>query len=81
MAVFTKFDQFKRDIKMKLQDKGRNPATDLDDEVERVFKRRYLAGLVGPPPHIRLESEYFIDNQGVPFLFSSSSDAHAWQTS
>ena len=80
MAVFTKFDQFKRDIKMRLEDEGRDPATDLDSEVERVFKRHYLDGLVGPPPYIRLESKDFIHEQGVPYLFSSSRNEQAWPT-
>ena len=59
IAVFTKFDQFKRDIKMKLQDEGRDPDIDLNTEVENEFKRHYLASLNGPqaPPFIRLESE------------------------
>jgi hypothetical protein len=57
IAVFTKFDQFKRDIKMKLQDEGRDPDIDLNTEVENEFKRHYLDGLNGPPPFIRLESE------------------------
>jgi hypothetical protein len=59
MAVFTKFDYFKRDIKMRLEDEDRDPATDLDGEVEREFKRYYLDRLVGPPPYIRLESKDF----------------------
>jgi hypothetical protein len=38
IAVFTKYDQFKRDTKMKLQDEGRDPEImDLDAEVENVF--------------------------------------------
>ena len=57
IAVFTKFDQFKRDIKMKLQDEGRDPDIDLNTEVENEFKRHYLDVLKGPPPFIRLESE------------------------
>ena len=57
IAVFTKFDQFKRDIKMRLEDEGRDPGMDLDTEVENIFNQHYLAGLNGPPPFIRLESE------------------------
>jgi len=57
IAVFTKFDQFKRDIKMKLEDEGRDPEMDLDTEVENNFKQHYLAGLKGSPPFIRLESK------------------------
>ena len=57
IAVFTKFDQFRRNVKMKLEDEGRDRETDLDAEVDSVFKEHYLAGLNGPPPFIRLESE------------------------
>jgi hypothetical protein len=57
IVVFTKFDQFKRNIKMKLEDEGRDPEMDLNDEVETIFNQHYLASLNGPPPFIRLESE------------------------
>ena len=57
IAVFTKFDQFKHDIKMRLEDQGRDPETELDAEVENVFNQHYLASLDGPPPFIRLESK------------------------
>jgi hypothetical protein len=57
IAVFTKYDQFKRDIRMKLEDEGRGRKMDLDAEVENRFNRHYLAGLNGSPPFIRLESE------------------------
>ena len=57
IAVFTKYDQFKRDIKMKLKDEGRTLEMDLDAEVENIFNQHYLASLNGPPPFLRLESE------------------------
>ena len=57
IAVFTKFDQFKRDTKMELEDQRRDRETDLNTEVENRFEQHYLAGLNGPPPFIRLESE------------------------
>ena len=63
IAVFTKYDQFKRNISMKSQDEGRGlPAgAQLDTEVESVFKQYYLDSLSGPPPppFVRLESKYF----------------------
>jgi hypothetical protein len=62
IAVFTKYDQFKRDIKIMLEDQHRGQETQLDAEVENIFNRHYLANLTGPPPFIRLESEAF-DNQ------------------
>jgi hypothetical protein len=59
IAVFTKYDQFRRDIKMKLEDQleGRGTEIDLNAEVESKFSQHYLASLNGPPPFIRLESE------------------------
>ena len=57
IAVFTKFDQFKHDIKMKLEDEGRDREMDLTTEVENIFDQHYVASLNGPPPFIRLESE------------------------
>ena len=57
IAVFTKYDQFKRNIKMKLEDEDRDPKIYLDAEAENIFKQHYLDSLSGPPPFIRLESE------------------------
>ena len=57
IAVFTKYDQFKRDVKMKLEDEGRDQEMDLNTEVENIFNEHYLGGLNGPPPFICLESE------------------------
>ena len=62
IAVFTKYDQFKRNIKMKLEDEaheGRGPGKIFENEVERVFNHHYLANLGRTPPFVRLESEYF----------------------
>jgi len=55
IAVFTKHDQFKRNIKMKLMHEGRDPETELDTEVESVFNQYYLVRLSGPPPFVCLE--------------------------
>ena len=57
IAVFTKYDQFKRDVKMKLEDEGRGQEMDVNAEVENFFNQYYLASLNGRPPFIRLESE------------------------
>ena len=56
IAVFTKYDQFRRDIMMKLQDQHRDPAL-LNDEMESIFSEQFLANLEGPPPFVRLESK------------------------
>ena len=57
IAVFTKYDQFKHDVKMKLEDEGRDPEMDLIVEMENIFNQHYLSTLNGPPPFILLESE------------------------
>ena len=58
IAVFTKFDQFKRDIKIKLEDQGHD-VTNLNEEVERIFGEHYQAGLRGSRLFVCLESEDF----------------------
>lgn len=61
IAVFTKCDQFRRDIRMKLEDQDRNPDDPalVHAEMERIFKEEFLANLKGSPPVVRLESEDF----------------------
>ena len=57
IAVFTKYDQFKRDIKMKLEDECYDQEMDVKAEVDNIFAKHYLAKLGGSPPFICLESE------------------------
>jgi hypothetical protein len=59
IAVFTKFDQFKREIKFKLEDGSRDPGTDVNEEVERLFGEHYQACLQGSRWFVRLGSEDF----------------------
>jgi len=59
IAVFTKYDQFKCNIKMKLENK--NCETDLDAKVKKIFDQHYLASLGGHPSFVRLESEHFVN--------------------
>jgi hypothetical protein len=60
IAVFTKYDQFKRDVGMKWEDQGGDPAL-LNAEMERIFKEEFVVNLRGSPPIVRLESEDFTD--------------------
>ena len=63
IAVFTKYDQFKRNIKMKLDDEaleGRGQGKSFETEVESVFNDHYLASLGGTQPFVCLESENFL---------------------
>lgn len=59
IAVFTKYDQFKFDVEMKLEDTSEDgdPKADLKAEVERRFREYYLDKLEGSPPFVRLESK------------------------
>jgi len=64
IAVFTKYDQFKREINFRLEDQGLDASTDpalLSAEAERIFEQQYLAKLTGSPPVVRLESENLIN--------------------
>jgi hypothetical protein len=65
IAVFTKYDQFRREVRMKLEDQRRDSdplsRTDFDAEMENIFNENYLANLGGSPPFVRLESENFIN--------------------
>jgi len=59
IAVFTKFDQFKREIRFKLEDGGRDPGIDLNEEMERLFREHYQACLEGSQWFVRLGSKDF----------------------
>jgi len=63
IAVFTKYDQFKREINYKLEDQSLNTSTNsvlLNAELERVFKEQYLANIKGSAPFVCLESKNFV---------------------
>jgi hypothetical protein len=62
IAVFTKYDQFRRDIMRKLEDQACDPAL-LKDEMERAFSEHYLANLRpgGSPPFVRLEGKSIVN--------------------
>ena len=57
IVVFTKYEQFKRSIKIKLEDEGYDHEIDFNDEAENIFKQHCLASLSGYPLFIRLESK------------------------
>jgi hypothetical protein len=60
IAVFTKYDQFRRNIKIKLEDQDRDPAL-LNDEMERIFSEQYLANLRSSPPFVHLEGKGIVN--------------------
>ena len=55
IAVFTKYDQFQRNVKMHVEDYG-NPDDDVSDAVERLFEEHYLRHLGDGARFVRLES-------------------------
>ena len=58
IAVFTKYDQFKDNIEIRLKRGGRaNWETEAPVEAERVFQDEYLGKLGGTPHFVRLEGE------------------------
>ena len=75
IAVFTKYDQFKRNIKMKLEDENRDLAL-LDTEVENIFKGQYQAHLSGSPQYVCLESEYGLEPTKMYKTYFCHADMH-----
>jgi hypothetical protein len=56
IAVFTKYDQFRHNIRMKLEDQLRDPAL-LNAKVESTFQKEYLSNLRESVPFVCLEGE------------------------
>jgi hypothetical protein len=71
IAVFTKYDQFKLDTEMKLEDNNPEDRT-VDEEMEMVFQTEYLGRLGKTPPqwYIRLKSESFVNQLTCTILIS-----------
>jgi hypothetical protein len=64
IAVFTKHDQFRREVMMKLEDQlgrggGEVDQALVDREMEVIFNKHYLANLGEGPRFVCLESEDF----------------------
>jgi hypothetical protein len=69
IAVFTKYEQFMRNVEMQLEDDQRSPAL-LNDEAAKVFNEHYLDKLRGPPPFVCLEGERFMNKRACIRLMS-----------
>jgi hypothetical protein len=69
IAVFTKYDQFRCDIEMKLEGR-RDAKAHLHVEIDRVFNQEYLANLKEAPPYICLESEVSMSAETCTILIS-----------
>jgi len=73
IAVFTKYEQFRREVMMKLEDQKRGLAL-LSDEIESIFDSHYLANLRGSPPVVRLEKMHK-PGQSCTLLLEKTADA------
>ncbi len=76
IAVFTKYEQFKFNIRMKLEDEDRPDwETEVSGEAEKVFQEHYRRD-VGEMPHfVRLESESFKGSSAFTHSYSFCRDA------
>ena len=67
IALFTKYEQFRRDIKIRLEDERRE--TDIDAEVKSAFDEHYLDSLREPPSltprFVCLESEDSVSHEPI----------------
>jgi hypothetical protein len=61
IAVFTKHDQFRREVRMKLEDQGGGEVSRalLDRKMKEIFNRHYLAKLGKAPWFVCLASKNF----------------------
>lgn len=57
IAVFTKFEAFRHDIRLDLEDSNDRENVDLEDECKRRFEAEYLSQLHGGPKFVCLEGE------------------------
>ena len=67
IAVFTKYDQFLRDVKIYLEDYG-NPHDNILDEAIRQFNKYYFHHLGDDVRFVQLQSEFCVRYGAVPSL-------------
>jgi hypothetical protein len=72
IAVFTKYDQFRRNVMMTLEDKqgGKVGQALLNVKLEDIFNEHYRAKLTESAPYVRLEGEEFVNKLGCIMLIS-----------
>ena len=74
IAVFTKYEQFRREVVMKLEDSqqgGEVGQALLDAKMEEIFNKHYRANLSESVLCVRLESEEFVDKLRCIMLISA----------
>ena len=59
IAVFTKYDQFKLNVEIQLEDNGQEvPSSELvEAKTKELFQADYLDVIAGPVRHVRLEGK------------------------
>jgi hypothetical protein len=55
IAVFTKYEQFRLNVEMDLEDEGED-VSQVTNVVQEIFEREYLSGLGKVPKFVQLES-------------------------
>ena len=65
IAVFTKYDQFKLNVELKLEDKGKDPLPEvIEEKAKELFQAEYLGMISGQPRYITLESMTALSSGG-----------------
>jgi hypothetical protein len=83
IAVFTKHDQFRREVMMKLEDKRGSEVDQalVDREMKEIFNKHFLANLGEAPRFVCLESKDFTNQLAyITLRFVSCRNGQAWQT-
>ncbi len=64
IAVFTKFDQFKFNVEMRLEDDGyEDPSQDLvDATVQKRLKTEYIGAIQGQPRYVILDGKTTVND-------------------
>ena len=62
IAVFTKYDQFLRNVKIHLEDYG-NPGDIVSAVAEKQFQEHYLQPLGDSVSYVQLESEFSVNSR------------------
>lgn len=68
IVVFTKYDQFLRNVKWNLEDYGNPDDSTISDEAERQFQEHYLCHLNDGVRWVRLESPFGIKYRGYVLI-------------
>jgi hypothetical protein len=83
IAVFTKRDQFRREVMMKLEDRHGSEVDQalIDREMKEIFKKHFLARLGEAPRFVCLESKDFTNQLAcITLRFVSRRNGQAWKT-